>query len=117
LDLAEITSPDFPGERLITCRNPVLAADRAPKRGDPLAATEKLLAPIITRVAADRFADAGPIGVEVGEVISRYKTGKHFAVSWLGPKVGLRFPGGRKVGVWSGCLIWGSRARLRGSRT
>ena len=49
-DLAEITSPDFPGERLIACRNPVLAADRARKREDLLAATEKLLAPIIARV-------------------------------------------------------------------
>ena len=46
-DLAEITSPDFPGERLIACRNPVLAADRARKREDLLAATEKLLAPLI----------------------------------------------------------------------
>ena len=45
-DLAEITSGDFPGERLVACRNPVLAADRARKREDLLAATEKLLAPI-----------------------------------------------------------------------
>ena len=49
-DLAEITSPDYPGERLIACRNPVLAADRARTREDLLAATEKLLAPVITRV-------------------------------------------------------------------
>ena len=49
-DLAEITSPDFPGERLIACRNPVLAADRARTRDELLAATEKLLAPIIARV-------------------------------------------------------------------
>jgi hypothetical protein len=80
-DLAEITSPDFPGERLIACRNPVLAADRARTRGELLAATEKLLAPILARVAAGRLAGAGPIGVEVGKVISRYKTGKHFAVT------------------------------------
>jgi hypothetical protein len=80
-DLAEITSPDFPGERLIACRNPVLAADRARTRSELLAATEKLLAPIIARVAAGRLAGAGPIGVEVGKVISRYKTGKHFAVT------------------------------------
>ena len=80
-DLAEITSPDFPGERLIACRNPVLAADRARKREDLLAATEKLLAPITARVAAGRLAGAGEIGVEVGKVISRYKTGKHFAVT------------------------------------
>ena len=49
-DLAEITSPDFPGERLIACRNPVLAADRARTRDELLAATEKLLAPVIARV-------------------------------------------------------------------
>ena len=80
-DLAEITSGDFPGERLIACRNPVLAADRARTRQDLLAATEKLLAPIIARVQAGRLAGAGPIGVEVGKVISRYKTGKHFTVT------------------------------------
>jgi hypothetical protein len=70
-DLAEITSPDFPGERLIACRNPVLAADRARTREELLAGTEKLLAPVIAR----------QIGVEVGKVITRYKTGKHFAVT------------------------------------
>ncbi len=80
-DLAEITSPDFPGERLVACRNPALAADRARKREDLLAATEKLLAPILARVQVGRLAGAGPIGVEVGKVISRYKTGKHFAVT------------------------------------
>jgi hypothetical protein len=80
-DLAEITSPDFPGERLVACRNPVLAADRARKRQDLLAATEKLLAPIAARVQAGKLAGAGPIGVEVGKVISKYKTAKHFAVT------------------------------------
>ena len=80
-DLAEITSGDFPGERLIACRNPVLAADRARTREDLLAATEKLLAPLITRVQAGRFTGAGPIGMEVGKVISRYKTSKHFQVT------------------------------------
>jgi len=80
-DLAEITSDDFPGERLIACRNPVLAADRARKRQDLLAATEKLLAPILSRVQAGRLTGAGPIGVEVGKVISRYKTGKHFTIT------------------------------------
>jgi len=80
-DLAEITSPDFPGERLVACRNPALAADRARTRDELLAATEKLLAPLIARVQAGRLTGAGPIGVEVGKVISRYKTGKHFAVT------------------------------------
>jgi hypothetical protein len=80
-DLAEITSPDFPGERLIACRNPVLAADRARTREDLLAATEKLLAPLLARVRSGKLTGAAEIGIEVGKVISRYKTGKHFAVT------------------------------------
>ena len=80
-DLAEITSEDFPGERLIACRNPVLAADRARTRNELLAATGKLLAPLLARVQAGKLTGVGPIGVEVGKVISRYKTGKHFAVT------------------------------------
>jgi len=80
-DLAEITSEDFPGERLIACRNPVLAAERARKREDLLAATEKLLAPIAVRVAAGRLAGAAAIGVEAGKVIAKYKTAKHFDVT------------------------------------
>jgi hypothetical protein len=77
-NLAEITSPDFPGERLIACRNPILAADRARTREELLAATEKLLAPITARAAAGKLAGAGAIGVAAGKVISKYKTGKHF---------------------------------------
>jgi Transposase DDE domain len=80
-DLAEITSPDFPGERLVCCRNPVLAEERARKREDLLAATEKLLAPVAARVQAGRLAGAAKIGVEVGKVISKYKAGKHFDVA------------------------------------
>ena len=80
-DLAEIISGDFPGERLVACRNPLLAAERARKREDLLAATEKLLAPIIARVAAGRLAGAAKIGVEAGKVISRHKTAKHFDVT------------------------------------
>jgi hypothetical protein len=80
-DLAEITSEDFPGERLIACRNPALAADRARTREELLSATEKLLAPVIARVRAGRLQGAGEIGVEVGKAITTYKTGKHFAVT------------------------------------
>ena len=80
-ELAEITSPDFPGERLIACRNPALAADRARKRENLLAATEKLLAPLLARVRAGRLQGAGEIGVEAGKVINTFKTGKHFAVT------------------------------------
>jgi hypothetical protein len=80
-DLAEITHPDYPGERLVACRNPVLAADRARTRGSLLAATEKLLAPIIARVQGGRLAGAAAIGVAVGQVIGRYKVAKHFEVT------------------------------------
>jgi DDE family transposase len=80
-DLAEITSPDFPGERLIACRNPALAAERARKREDLLAATEKLLAPIAARVAAGRLAGAAAIGKKAGEVLNKYKMAKHFEVT------------------------------------
>ncbi len=80
-DLAEITSPDFLGERLIACRNPILAADRARTRNELLAATEKLLALVIARVRAGKLTGAAEIGIEVGKVISNYKTGKHFAIA------------------------------------
>jgi len=77
-DLAEITHPDYPGERLIACRNPLLAAERTRKRNDLLTATENLLAPIIARVAAGRLTGADKIGVAVGKVINKHKMGKHF---------------------------------------
>jgi hypothetical protein len=80
-NLAEISSPDYPGERLVACRNPVLAADRARTRSELLAATEKLLAPIIARAAAGKLTGAGEIGVAVGKVISKYNTGKHFVIT------------------------------------
>ena len=80
-DLAEISSPDFPGERLVACRNPVLAEDRARKREDLLAATGKLLAPIAARVAAGRLTGKDAIGVAVGEVIGKYKVAKHFDIA------------------------------------
>jgi Transposase DDE domain len=83
-DLAEITSDDFPGERLVACRNPVLAGDRARTREDLLAATEKLLAPILARVRSGKLTGAAEIGIEVGKVISKYKTGKHFTVTITG---------------------------------
>jgi hypothetical protein len=80
-DLAEITSGDFPGERLIACRNPALAAERARNREDLLAATEKLLAPIAARAAAGRLTGAAAIGTKAGEVLNKYKMAKHFEVT------------------------------------
>jgi Transposase DDE domain len=77
-DLAEIIHPDYPGERLIACRNPALAAERARTRHDLLAATEKLLTPIARRVQAGRLTGAGEIGKAVGKALTKYKMGKHF---------------------------------------
>lgn len=77
-NFAEITHPDYPGERLVACRNPLLAAERARKRGELLAATEAALAPIIAAVTAGRVAGAGPIGVKVGKILGKFKMAKHF---------------------------------------
>jgi hypothetical protein len=77
-DLAEISHPDYPGERLIACRNPALAVERTRKRRDLLTATEKLLAGVADRVTRGTLAGAGEIGKAVGKVIDKYKMGKHF---------------------------------------
>jgi hypothetical protein len=88
-NLAEIAHPDFPGERLIACKNPLLALERARKRLELLDATEALLAPIKASVQAGRLAGADNIGVRAGKVIGRHKMAKHFqltisddAISW-----------------------------------
>jgi hypothetical protein len=75
---AEIAHPDYPGERLICCRNPFLAAERARKREDLLAATEKDLDKIRAAVDAGRLSGAAGIGERVGKVIDKHKVGKHF---------------------------------------
>lgn len=79
-DLAEITSPDYPGERLVVCRNPALAAERARKRGELLDATERDLKRIQDRVRRPRnpLHGAAAIGEAVGAVLGRRKMAKHF---------------------------------------
>ena len=81
-DMAAITAPDFPGERLILCRNHALAAERARKREDLLRATERDLAPIAAAVRRKRQPLHGQaaIGLAVGAVIDRHKMAKHFAL-------------------------------------
>ena len=81
--LAEISSPDFPGERLIVCRNLVLAEQRWRTRQELLAATEKDLLPIMTATqrAKEPLRGAAEIGVRVGKVINRHKVGKHFSTT------------------------------------
>jgi len=82
-DLAEISSPDYPGERLVVCRNPLLADERARKRRDLLDATEKKLRDIQNRVRRDRnpLRGADAIGIAVGKHIDRHKMAKHFDVT------------------------------------
>ena len=77
-NLAEITHPDYPGERLVCCRNPALEESRRLKRESLLAATEADLAKIQASVAAGRLKDKDKIGVRVGKVIGKHKAGKHF---------------------------------------
>ena len=77
-NLFEFTHPDFPGERLIACRNRELAKLRAHKRQDMLQATEKDLEKISARVETGRLSGQDDIGVKVGKIINKYKMAKHF---------------------------------------
>ena len=80
-NLIELSSPDYPGERLVACRNPELAKLRAHTREDLLAATEKNLEKIKARVDAAKLAGADEIGLRVGKVINQYKVAKHFELA------------------------------------
>jgi Transposase DDE domain len=82
-DMAEIASPDYPGERLIVCRNPALAEERARKRSELLEATEQALARIQARVRRARqpLRGAAKIGLAVGAILGRRKVAKHFQIS------------------------------------
>ena len=80
-DLAEIAHPDYPGERLVACRNPFLAAERARKRAELLTATETILAPVNAAVNAGRLSGADQIGLRVGKILNTYKMAKHFDVT------------------------------------
>jgi transposase len=80
-NLCELTHPDFPGERLIACRNPELAKLRAHKRASLIAATVKELEKVRGMVERGRLAGGAAIGVRVGKVLNKYKVAKHFALS------------------------------------
>lgn len=82
-DLAEIRSPDYPGERLIACRNPLLAAERARKREDLLQETEQELERIVTATLREKRPLRGKdkIALRVGKVIDRRKMAKHFRLT------------------------------------
>ena len=89
-DLAEIASPDYPGERLIVCRNPALAAERARKRRELLDATEQELVRIQARIRRTRqpLHGAAKIGLAVGAVIGRRKVAKHFRITITDTELG-----------------------------
>jgi Transposase DDE domain len=77
-NLAEITAEDYPGERLIVCRNPLVAAERTRKRQELLEATERDLQQIADRVQKGTLTGASEIGLAVGPAVKRYKMRKHF---------------------------------------
>ena len=81
VNLLELNSPDYPGERLVACRNPELAKLRAHKREELLAATEENLAKIKARVDAGKLRAREQIGLRVGKVINQYKVAKHFELN------------------------------------
>jgi transposase len=80
-NLAEITSEDYPGERLVVCRNPLVASERARKRSELLDATERGLQEIAQRVERGTLTGADQIGLAVGPALKRYKVKKHFEVT------------------------------------
>lgn len=80
-NLAEITSRDYPGERLVACRNDALAKLRAHKRESLLQATEVLLTTVKAGVDAGRLTGQDKIGVQVGKIVNRHKVAKHFELS------------------------------------
>ena len=77
-NLAEIVSEQFPGERLVVCKNPILAEERAGKREVLLQATEHELERVVQAVEAGRLKGQDAIGLRVGRVLGRFKVGKHF---------------------------------------
>jgi transposase len=80
-NLLELSSPEYPGERLVACRNPELARLRAHKRQELLAATEANLAKIKARVDAGKLAGQDEIGLRVGKLINQFKVAKHFELA------------------------------------
>jgi transposase len=77
-NLAEISSPKFPGERLVVCKNPALAQDRARKREELLLATERELDKVVEAGKGGRLKSKDETGLRVGKIIGHYKMGKHF---------------------------------------
>ncbi len=107
VNLVELSSPDYPGERLVACRNPELAKLRAHKRQELLVATERKLNKIKARVDAGKLAGSDEIGVRVGKIVNQYKVAKHFELT-IGDN---QFTFARKLG-WTRRLACATTSRL-----
>lgn len=88
-DLAEISHPEFPGERLVVCRNSALAVERARKRTELLDATEASLERVVARVEAGALRGAARIGIAVGRIVDRFKMAKHFELAITDDHLGV----------------------------
>jgi len=80
VNFCELAHPDYPGERLVACRNPLLAVERARKREALLSSTEAAVAPIVARVGAGKLTGKDAIALRVGKVLNRFKMAKHFVL-------------------------------------
>ena len=80
-NLLEVTDPAYPGERLLVCKNPLVAAERARKREALLAQTERALAQVAAAVARGRLKTAAAIGLRAGRVVDRWQMAKHFTLT------------------------------------
>lgn len=80
-NLVEVTSPAYPGERLLVCKNPLVATERARKREALLEQTEQALAKVATQVERGRLKTAAAIGLRVGRVVNRWQMAKHFTLT------------------------------------
>ena len=80
VSFCEFTHPDYPGERLVAARNPLLAGERERKRQALLSSTEEAIAPLVARVAAGRLSGSEQIGLRLGKVLNRFKVAKHFLI-------------------------------------
>ena len=81
VNFCEISHPDYPGERLVCCRNPLLATERARTREELLISTEEAVAPILSRVESEKLIGEHGIALRLGKVLNRFKMQKHFIVA------------------------------------
>jgi hypothetical protein len=89
-NFAEISHPDYPGERLVCCHNPALADERGRRRAELLAATERALDTLVTRVEKGRLHGSDEIGLAAGKIVNKHKVAKHFVLDITDDTLGFR---------------------------